>query len=138
MLVYDGDCSFCTRSAELAERLLPVGIPVVPWQSIADLDALGLTVHDVTTKVWWVGTDGRLSGGHEAIARCGLAMRKWYSPLAALLLLPPISFLAALLYSWVATNRHLMPGGTDACRVVLPEPLPEESATSTGTSSLTA
>lgn len=136
MLVYDGDCSFCTRCAEVAERLLPVGIPVVAWQQLPDLDLLGLTVEDVTTKAWWVGTDGRLSGGHEAIARCGMAMRRWYSPLAALLLIPPISWVAAVIYRWVATNRHLMPGGTDACRLPLPpEDVPATSASaSPGTS----
>jgi predicted DCC family thiol-disulfide oxidoreductase YuxK len=117
MLVYDGDCAFCTRCAEVAKRLLPVGIPVVAWQQLDDLALLGLTVEDVTTQAWWVGTDGRLSGGHAAVARCVMAMRRWYSPLAALLLVPPISWLAALVYRWVAANRHAMPGGTDACRL---------------------
>ncbi len=52
LLVYDGDCGFCTRTVELALRM-KVACRAVPWQQ-ADLAALGLTEAEVTEKVWWV------------------------------------------------------------------------------------
>ena len=44
VLVFDGDCAFCTRSAEVAERWVRSGdgYAVAPWQHL-DLAALGLT-----------------------------------------------------------------------------------------------
>ncbi len=34
-----------------------------------------------------------------------------------LMLVPPVSWLAAAVYAVVARNRHRLPGATDACRV---------------------
>ncbi len=116
MLIFDGDCVFCTTSAKRAEALLPLGTPVVPWQSFPDLSIIGLTESDVTAKVWWIGTDGRPEGGHRAVGRCIQAMRPWWSPIGGLLLIPPVSWSAAPAYAWVARHRHQMPGATNACR----------------------
>ncbi|MBV6507801.1 MAG: hypothetical protein JJLCMIEE_00859 [Acidimicrobiales bacterium] len=98
MLIHDADCACCTRYARWAEQRLPVGIPVVPWQQLPDLDMLGLTETDVRRAAWWVDTDGTTHRGHAAIARSVVAMRRWWSPLAWLLLIPPLSWLAACLY----------------------------------------
>ena len=117
MLIYDADCAFCTVCARWAQQRLPLGIPVVGWQSIPDLAALGLTRHDVETSVWWIGVDGRPRGENRAVAACLGAMRRWWSPLAALLALPPLGWVAAPAYRLIARNRHRMPGATAACRL---------------------
>jgi predicted DCC family thiol-disulfide oxidoreductase YuxK len=115
VLVFDGDCSFCTSSARLAARLVK-SAGTVPWQR-ADLDALGVRQEDAIASVQWVGADGRVSGGAEAIARMLLTGTLLLRLLGGLMLLPGIRRLADVVYRLVAKNRSRLPGGTPACRV---------------------
>jgi predicted DCC family thiol-disulfide oxidoreductase YuxK len=89
---------------------------VEPWQRI-DLDALGLTEADVTTAAYWVNERGRTFRGHRSIGKALMAAGGVWKPVGALILLPPFSWLAALLYAIVAKNRHRLPGGTPACKL---------------------
>ena len=57
LLIFDGDCSFCTNSAGWIERRLPDGVRVAPWQ-ILNLEQYGLTENDVTTAAYWVDAEG--------------------------------------------------------------------------------
>ena len=123
VLVFDGDCAFCTSSAHLLERFGPEA-KVVAWQ-LADLDALGITAAQATEAVQWIGADGTVRSGHEAIA-AALATAGWPWRLAArVILLPGISSLAAATYRLIARNRHRLPGGTPACAI---RPGPEGDA----------
>jgi predicted DCC family thiol-disulfide oxidoreductase YuxK len=115
-LVYDGDCAFCTSSVRLMERLRLRADHVIPWQH-ADLAALGLTAEVCQKKLQWVADDRRISDGHRAIARLLLANALPWRPLGALLLVPPVSWLASVVYDLVAANRSKLPGGTPACAV---------------------
>ena len=117
MLIYDGDCVFCTRCAVWAEQRLPEGAEVVAWQAVPDLGRYGLTVDDVTSAAYWVDRSGKAHRGHRAAARTLLAIGGAWRLLGALLLVPPISWLAAGLYELIARNRHRMPGGSPACKV---------------------
>ena len=113
-IVYDGDCSFCTSCATFIERRIPSRAEVVPWQ-FADLDALGLTLEQVEQAVQWVGADGAVASGPDAIALLLRdAGRLWQLPGTALQL-PPVRLAAWPAYRWVANHRHLLPGGTAAC-----------------------
>ena len=117
VLVFDGDCAFCTSSARVvAERLRrsPADFAVEPWQHL-DLAALGLTEARCVEAVQWVGADGEAAGGEAAIGRALLASRPWVRPVGALLLLPGVRAVAGVVYRWVARNRHRLPGGTPAC-----------------------
>lgn len=120
-LVYDGDCAFCSSCVTLMRRLGLGAGTVVPWQH-ADLRGLGLTPESCQRELQWVADDGRVSGGHAAIARLLLAGPLPWRPLGLLLLLPPLSWLARAVYRWVAVNRGRLPGGTPAC--ALPQPPP--------------
>ena len=113
-LVYDGDCGFCTSAVRLIARLRLRAGTIVPWQE-ADLPALGLTRAETEHELQWVADDGRSSGGHEAVARLLLASGPLWRPPGALLLVPPVSWLAAWVYRTVAANRGRLPGGTPAC-----------------------
>lgn len=115
MLVFDGDCAFCTASARWVERRLPTGAVVVPWQR-ADLPALGLTPEDVATSVWWIDGDGR-HRGEVAVARALVAAGRPWSVIGRLLLARAVRPLAGAGYRLVARNRHRLPGGTAACRL---------------------
>lgn len=117
MLIYDGDCAFCTRSARWAERRLPAGTRVVAWQQIDDLSALGLTVADVTTAAYWVDPDGRSHGGERAVSAGLVAMGGGWAILGRVVGAPPAVWLAGPVYRLVARYRHQMPGGTAACRL---------------------
>ncbi len=113
VLIYDGDCAFCTKCVAVVERM-HVDADLLAWQ-FADLPALGLSVAAVSDAVQWIGTDGSVHAGHDAVA--GLLIYKgglWVIA-GRFLRLPGISWLAARAYRLVANNRHRLPGGTAAC-----------------------
>ena len=114
VFVYDGDCSFCTSCAQFIERRIPSRATVVPWQ-FADLDRLGLTTEQAEAAVQWVGPDGTIAAGPDAIALLLRdAGRMWEVPGRALQL-KAVGMLAWPAYRWVSGHRHLLPGGTAAC-----------------------
>ncbi len=113
VLLYDGDCAFCTSCARLIERIGP-DAEIVAWQ-LTDLTELGVTGEQASEAVQWVQVDGAVRSGHEAIAAMlGTAGRFW-TIAGRVLLLPGVSWMAAKAYRWVADNRYRLPGGTPAC-----------------------
>ncbi len=117
VLVFDGDCAFCSSSARLVAgrlRRSPADFAVEPWQRL-DLPALDLTPEQCEESVRWVGADGRHEHAEGAIARALLAARWWVRPVGAVILVPGVRQLAGLAYRWVSRNRHRLPGGTPAC-----------------------
>ena len=104
MLVYDGDCAFCTSSARW------VGGPRASWQELGPkgLERLGLTVEDARAAAWWVDETGRYRGhlavGHALAARDGRR-----SLLGRALLAPPLRWLAAGAYPLVVRWRRRLP-----------------------------
>lgn len=114
VLVYDGDCGFCTKSVEVLERLVGPDVEVVAWQ-FADLDELGVTAERAQHEVLLVTPIGDVYGGAEAFAKL-LAFERgpWTLP-GAVLQLPGIDKTAAAVYRLIAENRYKLPGGTPAC-----------------------
>ena len=114
LLVFDGDCAFCTTWVNRLEALLPLFPTATPWQWL-DLDALGLTHDDVTRYAWYLTPThqyaGHLAGSALLRAQRGFGWRF----LGNLIATPPVSWVAALAYHAIATNRHRLPGGTPAC-----------------------
>lgn len=119
VLIYDGDCGFCTSSASLAKRLLVEPVRVLPWQAL-DLDALGLTVADVSTAAYFVDTDGSTHRGHLAVGRSLEHMAPPLRPIGRLIQHRPLSWLAGPTYRVIARFRYRLPGSTDACRIDKP------------------
>lgn len=120
LLVFDGDCAFCTTWVRRLERTLPVFPEAQPWQWI-DLDAHGLTRADVARYVWYLEPSGRRRRGHAAFAALLRAQRGLgWRALGTALLVPPISWAAALGYRLIARFRHRLPGGTPACAMPRP------------------
>ena len=119
ILVFDGDCGFCTRSARWVERRWPAGAAAaLPSQRFTDgqLQDLGLTRSDVAEQVWWVET-GVLLGGARAVARALRTTRGGWRRFGRAMELPPLAWLGPPVYRFVARNRHLLPGSTEACKV---------------------
>jgi predicted DCC family thiol-disulfide oxidoreductase YuxK len=115
VLVYDGDCAFCTKCAGLLERI-GAAAEIVAWQ-LTDLTALGITEEQAADAVQWVDVDGTIRSGHEAIAAVLSTAGGIWKVIGRTLLLPGISWVAAKVYRLVANNRYRLPGGTPACAV---------------------
>jgi len=114
LLVYDGDCAFCTTWVRRLEKHLGRFPEAQPWQW-ADLADLGLTTEDVTRFVW-LFAGGRRFRGHEAFAAVLRMQRGWGWRFAGrILVTPPFSWAASVGYSLIARFRHRLPGGTPAC-----------------------
>jgi predicted DCC family thiol-disulfide oxidoreductase YuxK len=113
VLLFDGDCAFCTSCARVIRRIGP-DAEILAWQ-LADLAELGVTEEQAAAAVQWVGVDGRAHSGHEAIAAMLISAGRVWAIAGRVLLLPGISLLAAKAYGLVASNRQRLPGGTPAC-----------------------
>jgi len=128
VLVYDGDCGFCSTSVRWLESRFPRTFSAVPYQR-TDLDLLGLTERECHERVQWVGdvaapvttreTGARAVG---ALLRRGGAERGGAAGAVSRLLgasttVPPTSWAAAGVYALVAANRQRLPGGTPTCRL---------------------
>ncbi len=118
VLVYDGDCGFCTAAAAWAARRFRHGEHAQPWQVLGRefFEQHGMTLDDARQAAWWV--DGaQHEQGHRAVGRAlqaggGLRLvAGWF------ILHAPSSWLAAGIYRLVARWRYRLPGATPACRV---------------------
>lgn len=119
MLIYDGDCGFCTTTAAWAQSRLPADTPVVPWQSL-NLDEYGLSTDDVSTAAYWVDDHGATQRGYRAAGHTLIAMGRPWAALGWLALRPPLKWPADIAYKLVARYRYRLPGSTDACRLDQP------------------
>ncbi|GAA1588456.1 hypothetical protein GCM10009678_83570 [Actinomadura kijaniata] len=114
VLLYDGDCGFCTVSVRFLERHIPTQAEIVAYQ-FADLDALGTTAERADYEVLWIDRRGRVAGGAQAVARLLMDAGGVWWPLGAVVRVPPFRWLAHGVYRLVANNRSRLPGGTAAC-----------------------
>ncbi|MFE9425413.1 thiol-disulfide oxidoreductase DCC family protein [Kitasatospora sp. NPDC006697] len=114
LLVFDGDCAFCSSCVRAAERWLPGGWAARPWQ-FTELAELGLTEERAQREVLWVTPAGEVYGGAQAAAKLLLRAGGGWAYLGGVLRLAPVRPVAGLVYRWVSRNRHRMPGGTAAC-----------------------
>lgn len=112
-MLYDGDCGLCTSGAHLAERI-GTDLEVVSWQARSDLAALGVSRDRAAATLHVVdGTD--MFTGHRAIARTLRGSRpRWARALGQMIETPLVEPVASAAYSFVARNRHRLPGSTCA------------------------
>ncbi|GLU48093.1 thiol-disulfide oxidoreductase DCC family protein [Nocardiopsis ansamitocini] len=118
VLVYDGDCAFCTVAAQAGQRHITGGGPVVwrPWQFCELSTPLEeraqreiLLLHPDGRRVW---------GGVDAVAVLLLnSPHRYWWPLGSLLRRPVARGFGGAVYRWTARNRYRLPGGTPACQL---------------------
>jgi predicted DCC family thiol-disulfide oxidoreductase YuxK len=119
VLVYDGDCAFCTLWVNRLRQWLPVFPEAKTSQSIA-LDTYALTSGDVEKFAWYITPSHQYAGHLAASAllraqpRFGLRLLGW------LLATWPLSWAGAGVYAFVSRFRHVLPGGTPSCDPALP------------------
>lgn len=116
VLIFDGDCGFCTTSVHLVRRLIRPRCELVAWQ-YADLASLGVTPERARHEALWVTPSGRVYGGAQAVAKILLSAGGVWPVMGAALTLPPVRWAAHGLYRLVAENRGRLPGGTPVCGV---------------------
>jgi predicted DCC family thiol-disulfide oxidoreductase YuxK len=118
VLIYDGDCGFCTSSANWVAGRWRLPARAVPWQRVGadELARYGLSAAQVRSVVWWIDARGRRFGAHVAIGEALKAGSGWSALVGRLSLLPPFRWLGAALYPVISHWRHRLPGGTPACR----------------------
>ena len=119
VLIFDGDCGFCTSGANFILKHTSYELKAEPWQWL-ELTKYGLTPEKASAKVQ-LYLQGQLFEGAKAFAKL-LRIQKqlWFKILGGILLVPPFSWLANLGYFLVAKYRHRLPGGTPACELKRP------------------
>ena len=115
LLVFDGDCGFCTSSASIARRRINRDVDIVPWQR-ADLPALGLTEAQCKDAVQYRDPDGRWSSAGAAITALLRDAGPPWSWIARVTGLRGVRILVEVAYHVVSANRGRLPGGTPACQ----------------------
>ncbi|MEO6653872.1 MAG: DCC1-like thiol-disulfide oxidoreductase family protein [Ilumatobacteraceae bacterium] len=114
VLVFDGECGFCTSSAGFGRRWLGLE-HVEPWQRL-DLATLGLSVEQCEAAVQWVAEDGTVASAEDAVVGALRYSGGVWSALGRAIDLPGVHRLAGVAYRWVAEHRGSLPGGTPALR----------------------
>lgn len=117
LMLYDGDCGFCTTSA-LATRSkwFRSEVTVTPFQR-ADLVVHNLTVDKCGESLHVVDNDGGVHVGSDAVAVVLRESRFPWPLVGRALRLPGMRWVAQRAYAAVARNRHKLPGGSPACEL---------------------
>lgn len=118
MLVFDGDCAFCTMTVGQLRRLVRPQATIVAWQHV-DLGQLGLTAEACRESVQWVPRPGEALSRGSAVAAVLRAGRGAWPLVGRVLQWPLARRLTDAGYRLVAANRYRLPGSTPACQ--LPE-----------------
>jgi len=118
VLIFDGDCGFCTRTAQwLMRQNTHQRFEVLPWQTPGLLAQVGLNQQQVSEAAWYVDPDGHQYRGAGAINAAFAALGGIYGLMSLAYHLPGLKQTEDLVYSWVARNRYRLPGSTAACRL---------------------
>jgi predicted DCC family thiol-disulfide oxidoreductase YuxK len=116
VLVFDGDCAFCSSAVEFLRDRIRSDVDYVPWQHL-DLAGAGLTEDACLQSVQWLPVaGGHTSGGRAVTDLLRGAGQPWVT-LGRVGALPGMRAVVELAYRAVAANRHRLPGGTPACQL---------------------
>ena len=122
MVLYDGDCSFCTFQMRVITWL--DWFNIVSLLPIADPRAAEvapcLTRTDLHEAIHCVTPDGKVYRGARALRFIGLRMPLAF-PLALVLWFPGVIYLAEIFYRWISRNRYVISrvfGCKGACAIM--------------------
>lgn len=113
LLVFDGECGFCTRAVgwlRLVDRYRL--IETAPYQRPGVPESVGASREQCAASVQWRGADGTRAEGAAAIsAALAVALDATWPPW----LYRRTSRVQTWLYKWVSENRYRLPGVTPWC-----------------------
>ena len=115
VLIFDGDCGFCTTAARKFGDLAGGSAQVAPWQSL-ELGDYGLTEAEASSAAYWV-QNGTAYRGADAAAQALQVCNPALAFLGKVIAAPPFIWAARAIYPVIARYRHRLPGATDACRI---------------------
>lgn len=116
ILIFDGDCGFCTTTANWITKNSAVPVDAQPYQW-AKLAEFGLTEKEAAAKVQLI-SGGKIYAGHHCMAKLLLIQpNALLKLLGAVMVMPGVEPISAKVYEWVAANRQRLPGGTPACKM---------------------
>ena len=100
-LIFDGDCGFCTTTANWITK-----------NSMVPVDE-----KEAAAKVQLV-SGGKIYAGHHCMAKLLLLQpNPVLKFIGAVMVMPSVDPISAKVYDWVAANRQKLPGGTPACKM---------------------
>lgn len=124
VLLYDGDCGFCTACAHAVQRWVPSDAHVVPYQR-APLSSLGVPEAAAAESVQWVDESARYAGPDALAALLRSSSQAAWRLTGRALGLPPVRAVAWPAYRLISRYRGRLPGVTPACaRPALPTGAP--------------
>jgi predicted DCC family thiol-disulfide oxidoreductase YuxK len=107
ILVYDGECKFCTRLAEWVRRRDEKGrVDVRPNQEEGLIERLGLSRDEVDKASWAVEPGGKRFEGAAGINRVLSELGGGWSALSSLYRVPPLRWVEDAYYRRVARRRR--------------------------------
>lgn len=116
VLIFDGDCGFCTTTANWIKKNSKVALEIAPYQW-TELGQYGLTTEEAAAKVQVVVGD-KVFAGHYCMSKLILIQPNVLLKLVgAVMVLPGLDSISARVYEWIAANRQKLPGGTPACKL---------------------
>ena len=113
-LIYDGECSLCVAAAAWLDRRRPSGdgdvISVVDAQQWFATARGGTVVsrEEIARAAWWI-EDGRRIEGSRAVAQALIAVGGGWRLVGRALSWPPVEWIAAPTYRFVARHRRVVP-----------------------------
>jgi len=116
LLIFDGDCGFCTTTANYIAKRSNNSIEIKPWQYV-DFTNLPVTSAQCADQVYFL-IDGVPYGGHEAFAMILKSQsNELLKAFGSILMLKALRFITKPAYRLTAKYRHKLPGGTPACKL---------------------
>lgn len=114
ILIYDGDCAFCSSTVRLLQRLMPKHPAMEPFQFVAT-EKYGLTKQQCAEEIKYVDDQRSVFGGEAAFRKFFYEAGGAWRLLSRLMMIPGVLQISSHVYRWVAKNRHRLPGGTPTC-----------------------
>jgi len=114
VLVFDGDCAFCSSSVRWGQRWIRRMPRAEPYQFL-DLDSLGLTTTQCNAAVQFVTAERRVLSANDAVSALLVGAGRGWRVIGVLMRVPGLHWLSGVVYRCVARNRYRLPGGTAAC-----------------------
>ncbi len=106
MVLYDGDCGFCSRWVRYwAPMLTEHGFDVASLDESWVADKIHMPLEELLTDIRLLTSDGQLVSGADVYLY--VTRRIWWAwPFYAVFSLPGFNWLIHIGYRWFARNRH--------------------------------
>lgn len=116
LLIFDGDCGFCTRSRDFLAKIdHDDRITLLPLQAPTAWEVSGRSYEQLKESLYWIGEDGTRATGAEAVnAALSVAIDNPL-PNDVYRMIPGMRALQERVYGWVAAHRSKLPGATPWC-----------------------